>query len=568
MQDLDKFKNEMNLSGQNVYVGHRYVPKIMGDWDNTKIYEPLSIVQYQGNSFTSRQFVPSGVELTNEDYWASTGNYNAQIEQYRQDVRNLESDFNNLDDEFNNFNNEFNNLNEEFNNVNNEFKEQLKQHSINITKLPTPYVSAKGDGVTDDTQAFISAHELLPEGGGKIFVPVGQFKISSLVEFTKPTLLVGAVTSQLEYLKGSTIRTTLNGMIKFSGPASGAEEINIVGDESHVAKANAQWTGSRPQARNVNSHHSGGDGLLIGDKDVAVNVNSFNMINLKAWDSKGHGLHIASKIGEAPNANAGLLMGFDGAGNLGDGIRLTNAHSSTFLGVHCESNLGVDSWGIRLVNGSAGNWFLNPYTEETVGDIYLTDDTFQNTFLGLRSGVGHTITDLGALNLIFHKEIAKAQVNVFEGDVYFKGVGVSNPNTAGVLKWYQDDDGHMKLEQKQTSVVKNVDITSTTNKRIFKTDKLNVGNTANNLTSIVRALGGFKFDTVLGQSSKIATKLLEGVKVGDVVAVSTNGTQTNNVSFTGFIAEEGVVSVRATNPTITPEELGILPLNCIIFRAE
>ena len=99
MQDLDKFKNEMNLSGQNVYVGHRYVPKIMGDWNKTKTYEPLSIVQYQGNSFTSRQYVPVGVEITNEEYWASTGNYNAQIEQYRQDVRNLENDVNNINDE-------------------------------------------------------------------------------------------------------------------------------------------------------------------------------------------------------------------------------------------------------------------------------------------------------------------------------------------------------------------------------------------------------------------------------------------------------------------------------------
>ena len=99
MQDLEQFKNEMNLSGKNVYVGHRYVPKIMGDWDNTQIYEPLSIVQYQGNSFTSRQYVPSGIELTNEEFWVSTGNYNAQIEQYRQDVRNLESDVNNVNDE-------------------------------------------------------------------------------------------------------------------------------------------------------------------------------------------------------------------------------------------------------------------------------------------------------------------------------------------------------------------------------------------------------------------------------------------------------------------------------------
>lgn len=94
MQDLDKFKNEMNLSGQNVYVGHRYKPKMFGEWDNTQIYEPLSIVQYQGASYTSRQYVPAGIELTNEEYWAVTGNYNVQVEQYRQDVRNLENDVN------------------------------------------------------------------------------------------------------------------------------------------------------------------------------------------------------------------------------------------------------------------------------------------------------------------------------------------------------------------------------------------------------------------------------------------------------------------------------------------
>ena len=92
MQDLDKFKNEMNLSGKNVYVGHRYVPKIVGEWDNSKTYEALSIVQYQGNSFTSRQNVPTGIDITNAEYWVSTGNYNAQVEQYRQDVVGVKND--------------------------------------------------------------------------------------------------------------------------------------------------------------------------------------------------------------------------------------------------------------------------------------------------------------------------------------------------------------------------------------------------------------------------------------------------------------------------------------------
>lgn len=56
------------------------------DWDNTKTYEPLTIVYHQGNSYTSRQSVPAGVDITDTTYWALTGNYNAQIEQYRKET--------------------------------------------------------------------------------------------------------------------------------------------------------------------------------------------------------------------------------------------------------------------------------------------------------------------------------------------------------------------------------------------------------------------------------------------------------------------------------------------------
>ena len=72
------------------YIGARYVPLFMGQWDNTKTYEPLSIVINEGNSYTSRQYVPTGIEITNSHYWALTGNYNAQVEQYRQEVATLE----------------------------------------------------------------------------------------------------------------------------------------------------------------------------------------------------------------------------------------------------------------------------------------------------------------------------------------------------------------------------------------------------------------------------------------------------------------------------------------------
>lgn len=81
---------------KNVYVGHRYVPKIMGEWSNANDYEGLSIVTYQGTSYTSKQRVPVGIDILNEEYWVVTGNYNAQVESYRDDVRTLESTVNKL----------------------------------------------------------------------------------------------------------------------------------------------------------------------------------------------------------------------------------------------------------------------------------------------------------------------------------------------------------------------------------------------------------------------------------------------------------------------------------------
>lgn len=75
------------------YVGARYVPLFAEplEWDNTKTYEPLTIVYNNGNSYTSRQYVPVGIEITNTHYWALTGNYNAQIEQYRDEVQRYDA---------------------------------------------------------------------------------------------------------------------------------------------------------------------------------------------------------------------------------------------------------------------------------------------------------------------------------------------------------------------------------------------------------------------------------------------------------------------------------------------
>lgn len=77
------------------YVGARYVPKIMGEWNKALQYEALSVVTHLGNSFTSKVPVPANIDITNTDYWVNTGNYNAQVEAYRQQTAQLKNDLNN-----------------------------------------------------------------------------------------------------------------------------------------------------------------------------------------------------------------------------------------------------------------------------------------------------------------------------------------------------------------------------------------------------------------------------------------------------------------------------------------
>ena len=77
--------------GTQQYIGARYVPVFAEpiEWDINKPYESLTIVTYQGNSYTSKCAVPGGTDITNTRYWAKTGDYNAQVAEYREAVGDL-----------------------------------------------------------------------------------------------------------------------------------------------------------------------------------------------------------------------------------------------------------------------------------------------------------------------------------------------------------------------------------------------------------------------------------------------------------------------------------------------
>lgn len=100
------------------YIGARYVPVFAGDWDQTREYEALTVVQYQGDSYTSKMYVPVGIAISNTQYWIKSANFNQQVAamgsridalqgQYDQDIEDLQGDVQDLQGNITTLDNKF-----------------------------------------------------------------------------------------------------------------------------------------------------------------------------------------------------------------------------------------------------------------------------------------------------------------------------------------------------------------------------------------------------------------------------------------------------------------------------
>jgi chromosome segregation ATPase len=92
------------------------------NWDNERAYEPLTIVVYNGDCYTSKCFVPVGADITNGLYWVKSQDYNYQFDQLKQVVADLSKqvtafagDNEKFTELINNFSTEFATMQTEFN---------------------------------------------------------------------------------------------------------------------------------------------------------------------------------------------------------------------------------------------------------------------------------------------------------------------------------------------------------------------------------------------------------------------------------------------------------------------
>lgn len=133
------------------YIGARYVPRHMGEWDVNTQYGALDVVLYtDGNSYTAKCFPPKGTPPTNAQYWALSAQFNQQLAY-------------------------INNRLDVFANVEKSVAKNVKEYG------------AVGDGITDDTEAIQTA---ITENRNIIF-PAGRYKITKTIDVPAYTIISG-----------------------------------------------------------------------------------------------------------------------------------------------------------------------------------------------------------------------------------------------------------------------------------------------------------------------------------------------------------------------------------------
>ena len=138
------------------YIGARYVPKFYegsngSNWENGVSYEPLTVVQYLNDSYTSKKPVPVNIgnPANNPNYWAHTGAYNAQVEQYKEEVEEAIENFDT-------------------------FVDNTENIYVNVKDF-----GAVGDGIANDADAINDAIDSVSETGGVVIIGKGIYKVSS-----------------------------------------------------------------------------------------------------------------------------------------------------------------------------------------------------------------------------------------------------------------------------------------------------------------------------------------------------------------------------------------------------
>lgn len=369
-----------NISHQ--YVGARYVPKFFqntqgtAEWVANVPYEPLTIVTYLGNSYTSKIPVPSGIGSPNNNptYWALTGNYNAQVDEYRSEVETYTGLVNSLNNNYTN--------------------------SIHFT---TPELfGAIGDGITDDTLSIQNAIN-----SGLPVIASKKYKITSTLIISAHNIFILSGFIIADNCDGIKVKGNYNKIFINSITGSlGFKGIILISDDSNADNLCAY--------NNISMLESSGFSYCVylnSKGDNGIQYNNFYLGYLIAIES------VISFIGEGSTPWISQNNFYNGRFRGKNGIVFSPSASQTdpfnnnnFYGVGFE---GISVCMITL-NFSTGNNFINVRSSKSENpgakEISITRSS-KNQFLNFSELDALLIDDNGSSgNLLFENHYTSGTI--------------------------------------------------------------------------------------------------------------------------------------------------------------
>lgn len=335
------------------YVGARYVPKIMGEWNKALQYEALSVVTYKGNSFTSKVTVPSNIDINDENYWASTGNYNAQVESYRQDVSTLRDEFN------------------------------FKNTYLNVKEF-----GAVGDGNTDDTIAFEKALNAVQKSGKTLFIPIGMYIISETITLSniKGVNIVGERFSEKNISNSTKIMFTgTNSLFKIYGAYNfKIENLSFFGNSNNKIINFSYLTDTHEDVINSRAGFVYFNSVGFFDCINAIEFNSpSGYVYLNECYFRCKGTSHSIDIGVNNNTNEGIMSGyiyidkcaFEGSDTL---------ENSTFIRVNSGQYVSITNCDFANIKGAAIelNTLINLPSKD-IDNILISNNVFFHCLNGV-----------------------------------------------------------------------------------------------------------------------------------------------------------------------------------------
>ena len=298
------------------YVGARYVPKFASpvEWAADTSYEALTIVTFNNASYTSKVPVPPtvGNPANNPQYWALTGNYNAQVEQYRQETEGYKTEVEGYRQDAENYKTQV---------------DEYKQETENIK-------SAISTIVSDAVNADISDKLNTALQNGNVELIGGPYYISKQITLPKNTTLNG------------------NGTVLTAKTSITGKYVIIIGNESSATEVPLYKTALYNLTIDCN-HLTYGVNIL--ERDVYID-------NVKIIDPKqNEGIGIA------------IREGYASLSSYPSGCNMTNCHvyDRNIGDNHFNYGLYINATDNIITNFSTLGSKIGVYVSENAGGSYL-----------------------------------------------------------------------------------------------------------------------------------------------------------------------------------------------------